>query len=312
MVLEVKHLRLVEAVATYGTLTNASKYLHLTQSALSHQLNELERRLGTPLFHRVGRRLVPTVAGERLLDAAKRTLTVLRRTEGSIKRIATGSEAVLRLTTECYTAYHWLPAILDAFAERCPKVEVQIVAEAARRPVNALMAGKVDVAVMHDPPESDKLRVIPLFEDDMLVVMSPEHRLAAQPFVQPEDFADEHLVMYTASRSDSVLFTRYLDPAGITPRKTSAIQLTEAIIEMAKAGQGIAVLARWAIEPQLRDGSLVALPMTRDGLRRQWSAVVLDQGTTPLYIREFCRLLASGPAAMANRGRERRPAAATR
>lgn len=309
MVLEVKHLRLVEAVATYGTLTNASKYLHLTQSALSHQLNELERRLGTPLFHRVGRRLVPTVAGERLLDAAKRTLTVLRRTEGSIKRIAAGSEAVLRLTTECYTAYHWLPAILDAFAERCPKVDVQIVADAARRPVNALMAGKVDVVVMNEPPKNDKLRVIPLFEDDMLVVMSPDHRLAVQQFVRPEDFADEHLVMYSASTSNSMLFKRYLDPAGIAPRKISAIQLTEAIVEMAKAGQGIAVLARWAIEPHLRDGSLVALPMTREGLRRQWSAVVLDQGSTPLYIREFCRLLTSGPAAMANRGREQRPAA---
>lgn len=308
MVLEVKHLRLVEAVATYGTLTNASKYLHLTQSALSHQLNELERRLGTPLFHRVGRRLVPTVAGERLLDAAKRTLTVLRRTEGSIKRIAAGNEAVLRLTTECYTAYHWLPAILDAFAERCPKVDVQIVADAARRPVNALMAGKVDVVVMNEPPKNDKLRVIPLFEDDMLVVMSPEHRLAVQQFVRPEDFADEHLVMYSASTSNSMLFKRYLDPAGIAPRKISAIQLTEAIVEMAKAGQGIAVLARWAIEPHLRDGSLVALPMTREGLRRQWSAVVLDQGSTPLYIREFCRLLTSGPAAMANRGREQRPA----
>lgn len=309
MVLEVKHLRLVEAVATYGTLTNASKYLHLTQSALSHQLNELERRLGTPLFHRVGRRLVPTVAGERLLDAAKRTLTVLRRTEGSIKRIAAGNEAVLRLTTECYTAYHWLPAILDAFAERCPKVDVQIVADAARRPVNALMAGKVDVVVMNEPPKNDKLRVIPLFEDDMLVVMSPDHRLAVQQFVRPEDFADEHLVMYSASTSNSMLFKRYLDPAGIAPRKISAIQLTEAIVEMAKAGQGIAVLARWAIEPHLRDGSLVALPMTREGLRRQWSAVVLDQGSTPLYIREFCRLLTSGPAAMANRGREQRPAA---
>ena len=312
MVLEVKHLRLVEAVATYGTLTNASKYLHLTQSALSHQLNELERRLGTPLFHRVGRRLVPTVAGERLLDAAKRTLTVLRRTEGSIKRIAAGNEAVLRLTTECYTAYHWLPAILDAFAERCPKVDVQIVADAARRPVNALMAGKVDVVVMNEPPKNDKLRVIPLFEDDMLVVMSPDHRLAVQQFVRPEDFADEHLVMYSASTSNSMLFKRYLDPAGIAPRKISAIQLTEAIVEMAKAGQGIAVLARWAIEPHLRDGSLVALPMTRDGLRRQWSAVVLDQGSTPLYIREFCRLLTSGPAAMAARGRERRTAAVKR
>jgi LysR family transcriptional regulator for metE and metH len=84
MILEVKHLQLVEAVAEFGSLTNAGKHLHLTQSALSHQLVELERRLATPLFHRVGRRLVPTVVGHRPLRSATRTLHILRRTEASL------------------------------------------------------------------------------------------------------------------------------------------------------------------------------------------------------------------------------------
>jgi LysR family transcriptional regulator for metE and metH len=302
VILEVKHLRLAEAVAIHGTLTNASKHLHLTQSALSHQLGELERRLGTPLFHRAGRRLVPTLAGEQLLDAARRSLSVLRRTERTIRRIASGQEAVLRLTTECYTAYHWLPAVLDQFAGRCPKVEVHIVPEASRHPLKALLTGKVDVAVMQDRPEDERLDVMPLFEDDMLVVMSPHHRLAAEPFVRPEELADEHLLMYTTSRADNLLFTRLLDPRGIVPRKVTAIQLTEAIVEMVKGGFGIAVLARWAVEPHLRDGSLLGLPLTQDGLRRQWSAVAIRQPATPLYVREFCRLLAAGPSAMARRG----------
>jgi LysR family transcriptional regulator for metE and metH len=300
VILEVKHLRLVDAVANYGSLTNASKHLHLTQSALSHQLNELERRLGIPLFHRVGRRLVPTVAGEQLMGAAKQALTVLRGAERSLRRLAAGEEAVLRLTTECYTAYHWLPPILEEFARRCPKVEVQIVAQAARFPIRSLLAGKVDVAVMHDVPADDRVQAIPLFEDDMLVVVAPGHSLAGEPFVCAEDFADEHLLMYTASTSDSVLFNRVLGPAGITPRRISAIQLTEAILEMVKAGLGISVLARWAVEPLLREGTIAARPLTRDGLRRQWSAVVLKQASTPLYIREFCRLLVPGPAALSS------------
>ncbi|HEX3867135.1 MAG TPA: LysR family transcriptional regulator [Gemmatimonadaceae bacterium] len=308
MILEVKHLRLVEAVAAHGTLTNASQYLHLTQSALSHQLNELERRLGTPLFHRVGRRLVPTIAGDRLLESAQRTLAELRRAESSIERIAAGHDAALRLTAECQTAYHWLSSILDAFARRCPTIDLQIVADPSARPLELLLAGKVDVAVMCAAPESDRVEAIPLFEDDMLVVAAPGHRFAAMPFVRPEDFIDEHLLMYTPSPADSVVFGRCLDPAGVAPRRVSTIRLTEAMVEMAKAGLGVAVLAEWAVEQHLRDGSLIGRPITRNGLRRQWSAMVMKRPAPPLYVREFCRLLTPGPAAMLSHRISRRNA----
>lgn len=305
MILEVKHLRLVEAVASYGTLTNAGKHLNLTQSALSHQLNELERRLGTPLFHRVGRRLVPTVAGERLLEAAKRTLTILRRTEGTLKRIAAGQEAVLRLTTECYTAYHWLPAILEEFGRRCPKVEVQVVAEATRRPIEALLAGKIDVAIMHNPVRDDRIESTPLFEDEMVVVAAPSHPLAKAAFVRPEDFADEHLLVYTPLQAEDLIVRRVLGPAGVMPRRVTAIQLTEAMLEMVRAGLGISVLARWAAEPQVASGAVRAIRLTQHGLMREWSAGVLRQQTTPLYIREFCRLLSAGPTSLSMEKREK-------
>jgi LysR family transcriptional regulator for metE and metH len=305
VILEVKHLRLVEAVASYGTLTNAGKHLNLTQSALSHQLNELERRLGTPLFHRVGRRLVPTVAGERLLEAAKRTLTILRRTEGTLKRIAAGQEAVLRLTTECYTAYHWLPAILEEFGRRCPKVEVQVVAEATRRPIEALLAGKIDVAIMHNPVRDDRIESTPLFEDEMVVVAAPSHPLAKAAFVRPEDFADEHLLVYTPLQAEDLIVRRVLGPAGVMPRRVTAIQLTEAMLEMVRAGLGISVLARWAAEPQVASGAVRAIRLTQHGLMREWSAGVLRQQTTPLYIREFCRLLSAGPTSLSMEKREK-------
>ena len=298
MILEVKHLRLVEAVANYGTLTNAGKHLNLTQSALSHQLNDLERRLTTPLFHRVGRRLVPTLAGERLLEGAKRSLAILRHTEGSLKRIASGQEAVLRLTTECYTAYHWLPAILEEFARRCPKVDVQVVAEATRRPIEALLAGKIDVGIIYDAVVDDRIDCVPLFEDEMVVVMAPSHPFAHKPFVRAEDLADEHLLVYTPLSPDGLIMQRVLTPAGVQPRRVTAIQLTEAMLEMVRAGLGVSILARWAVQPHLASGMLRGIPVTQSGLRRQWSAAVLRQQAPPLYIREFCRLLSGGPGAM--------------
>src|SRR5215207_5298453 len=104
MTLEVRHLQLVDAVATGGTLTAASRTLHLTQSALSHQLIGLERQLGVALFHRAGKRMVPTVAGLKVLDAAHATLGPLRRTEQALRALATGATGVLRLATECETS----------------------------------------------------------------------------------------------------------------------------------------------------------------------------------------------------------------
>ena len=200
MILEVKHLQLVEAVAAYGSLTNAGKHLHLTQSALSHQLGELERRLGTPLFHRVGRRLVPTLAGDRLLRSATRALSILRRTESSLKRIAAGHEALLRFSTACYTTYHWLSPLLEEYARRCPKVEVQVVAEATRRPIEALLAGKIDVGIVSDVVPDDRIEFVPLFDDEVVLIVPPTHRLAMRSYVTAQDFVDEHLLVYTEPR----------------------------------------------------------------------------------------------------------------
>jgi len=99
MILETRHLRLVAAVAEHGTLTRAGRVRHLTQSGLSRQLLDLETRLGLPLFHRLGKRMVPTPAGERLLMAARRALPQLSDIEEELRRLAGGRAAILRVST---------------------------------------------------------------------------------------------------------------------------------------------------------------------------------------------------------------------
>ena len=84
MHLEVRHLKLVVAIADAGGVTRAGERLFLTQSALSHQLKDIEQRLGSPLFIRAGRRMVLTPAGQRLLESARSILAELERTEAEI------------------------------------------------------------------------------------------------------------------------------------------------------------------------------------------------------------------------------------
>src|SRR6188768_3050571 len=135
MTLDVRHLELVRAVAGAGGLSRATSVLHLTESALSRQLTALEEALGARLFLRTGRRMLLTPAGERLLQSAGGVLETLRRTEEEIRRLSADGAGLLRLATECYTCYHWLPALLSDFSARHPRVELRILAEATRHPL---------------------------------------------------------------------------------------------------------------------------------------------------------------------------------
>ncbi|HKP15839.1 MAG TPA: LysR family transcriptional regulator [Gemmatimonadaceae bacterium] len=291
MKLETRHLRLVVGIADFGSLTRAGHQLHLTQSALSHQLSDLEAQLGVRLFDRMGKRMEPTAAGERLIARARIALQQLREMEHEVKQIASGRDAVIRVATECYTCYHWLPQLLKAFGERYPKVEIQIVPGATARPIRALLAGKIDVCIVLQLPRDRRVEGTPLFDDELVAVVAPTHPLASRAYLEAADFATEHLLNYSPPE-ESHLYQRLLTPAGVVPRQLSLIQLTEAMIELTKAGMGIAALARWAVEPHVRAGTLRAIPLTPTGLQRRWYSATRASKNKPVYLSEFEQFVA--------------------
>jgi len=290
MDLEVRHLRLVSAVADCGSLTRAGDRLHLTQSALSHQLRDIESRLGAALFLRVGKRLVLTPAGERLLASAREVLARLHQTEHDIRQMGRDHAGVLRLTTECYTCYHWLPPLLTKYRRKFPRVEVRIDVDATRQPVETLLAGKVDVALMSTPVRDRRLLATPIFDDELIVIAATTHPFAKKTHVKVADMHGETLLLYPP-KEDSLVLNEVLLPAGAVPGRIDEIQLTEAIIELVKAGLGVSVIARWAVEPIVKSGALVARPLTARGLHRRWSAVMPKDLAKADFVREFIDLL---------------------
>jgi len=290
--LEIRDLRLVQAIAEEGTMTRAGARLHITQSALSHQLTQLEAVLGVSLFHRAPRGMTLTSAGEELLECALQVLADLKRAEDRIKAAGNFERGVLRIATECYTCYHWLPARIKEYHERFPDVEVRIVAEATRNPVPALLAGDLEVAITSHRPLQPSLAVRELFDDELVAILPPQHALASRSRLRPADFAGEHLITYSVPPEQLTLFQEYLNPARVKPRRVSRVDLTEAMIEMVKAGLGIAVLARWAVARHLNPATLKAVPLSRGGFQRTWYAATLKSKTRPVWLDAFLDLLA--------------------
>jgi LysR family transcriptional regulator, regulator for metE and metH len=274
MDLEIRHLRLVDMIAREGGLTAASAKLYVTQSALSHQLREIEEKLGTPLFLRLNRKMILTEAGRCVLKSAQSILSELNSTEQEVRRLADGSEGVLRISTQCNTCYHWLPALIQKFQVRYPRVDVQINVEATRDPYQALWKGELDLALLYSIPRKKGLQSYPLFRDELTAILHPDHPLSKKSFLTAQNFTDENLLMYMTPREESLLFQKVLTPAGVMPAKVTQVMLTEAIIEMVKAGLGISVMSRWLTAPYVRDRVVRAVRVTKKGLIRNWVAAV--------------------------------------
>lgn len=292
MDLEVRHLRLIAGIAQAGTMTKAAEGLHLTQSALSHQLRDIESRFNTPFFLRVGKRMVLTAAGQRVLDGAGRILQDLARVEEDVRRIAEQRDGVIRVATQCNTGYHWLPPLLSAFGRKHPRVTINILPDATDRPIEALIDGRLDLAILTNETSDSRLRLRRLFGDEMVALVSRDHPLAARPWLSVGELASEHLLLYSSSPEESFVLQRVLAPAGHTPARLSFIMLTEAMIEMARAGLGVAVLPRWSAQPSIAARSLIALSITRRGIRRYWTAATLKaQARTP-WLEDFIELIA--------------------
>jgi LysR family transcriptional regulator for metE and metH len=293
MDLEVRHLRLIAGIAEAGSMTKAATGLHLTQSALSHQLRDIESRFNTAFFLRVGKRMVLTAAGRRVLESAGRILDELGRVEEDIRQLAQQRDGMIRVATQCNTGYHWLPPLLARFNRKHPRVSVSIMADATDRPVQALVNGQIDLAILTNDVIDPRLRLRRLFTDEMVALVSRQHPWASRAWVSPRQLATEHLLLYSSAPEESFVLRRILGPAGLTPTRFTFIMLTEAMIEMAKAGLGVAVLPRWSAQAAIATRSIVPLSITRRGIRRNWTAATLKALAEPAWLADFIELIAA-------------------
>jgi LysR family transcriptional regulator for metE and metH len=289
--MDIKHLLLIETVATEGSLSGAARKLFLTQSALSHQLKEIEMQMGTEAFHRVNKKLVLTHAGNIVLAAARRILPLVEDVDHELKKYTSGEVGQLRLCTECYTCYHWLPALMKKFNHEYPNVEIQINTENVNQPLHLVRNAKVDLAIVHRIEKDNNIDYVDLFKDEMILIVSARNPLAQYPVILPDHFADQVLITHSAKGERGIIFQEVLTPAGISVKKIVYVQLTEAVVEMVRAGIGIAVMPKWAMKPYLVNGDLSVKKITTKGLIRRWYAASLKANKKIEHLQFFIQLL---------------------
>jgi len=280
--LSTTHLALMAAIAETGVVGAAAARLGLTQSAASHRLREAERRVGRALVVRRSTGVTLTPEGERLAAFAARFLGELARLEREIE--GPTDRRVARFGQATYSRYHWLPAFLDHVAETDPGLSLDLYGGATARPLASLLEGAVDVsAVYARPGASQRFAWHHLGRDPIVAVMAPGHRLAAEPYLASEHLIDERLYLYPFAQEPGFEWEALLGPPTAPFRNIAMMATPEAVIDLVRAGFGTSFFSRWAIEPELAAGALVAVPLGAEGMALDWWAVTRagEDETTP-------------------------------
>ncbi|NPC76174.1 LysR family transcriptional regulator [Corallococcus exiguus] len=268
--LDVRDLRVVLALASAGTTARAAAALHLTQPAVSRALLAAEERLGTRLFDRTPRGLVPTPAGQELVAGATRILVELGDLEHRV-RAPVAPSIRLRLVCECYTAYHWLPSALVTLRKSLPGLHLSLAVEHTQAPVPALVAGELDVALLTTStvPRAG-LETRPLFSDEIIFVVAASHPLASRRALTREDLREHTILTGQTPAAESQWFMTQVFGRERPRLRVERLPLTEAILDVARAGLGVAVLSEWISTPHLGKGDLVVKRLASGPLRRPW------------------------------------------
>ena len=285
-ILEIRHLKTLHALREAGNLLRAATLLNVTQSALSHQIKQLEDHHGTRLFERKSIPVRFTPAGERLLKLADAVLPQVAESERDLVRMAQGVAGQLRIAVECHTCFDWLMPAMDIFRKRWPEVELDIVSGFQADPVGLLYEHKADVAIVAEIDLDEKVDYHPLFSFEIVALLAHDHPLAAHDFLVAEDFASDTLITYPVPDDMLDVVRQVLKPAGVKAARRTT-ELTVAMLQLVASRRGIATLPIWAAQNYLNRDYVMSKRITPAGLIGKLYAACLPEASQKPYLADF-------------------------
>ncbi|HUH40531.1 MAG TPA: LysR family transcriptional regulator [Castellaniella sp.] len=285
--IEVRHMETLLAIRDGGSLQEAAERLHLTQSALSHQLRDLEVRLKVLLLNRRTRPARLTTAALRIIELAEDVLPRIKATERELQRLAEGRTGRLHVAIDCHSCFQWLMPALDRFRQAWPDVSLDLSAAFSFAPLPALLRGDLDVVITSDPETNEAIRYTPLFGYELVLAVSRLGPFAGASHIEAHQLADQVLITYPVDRERLDVFTAFLDPEGIEPSAIRTAELTPMIVQLVASGRGVAALPNWALTEYGDQGWLQICHLGEHGVWRTLYAATRSEDADASYIQAF-------------------------
>lgn len=268
---DVHQLKSFLAVAENLSFTRAAETLFLTQSAVSHQIADLERSLGVELFIRHGRTIELTASGRVLVERARRVFSELRDAQAAVVAAARPDLGRLRIGASSTACQYLIPESLREFRECFPNYSLTITPGDSPAVAERVLEGSIDLGIMVKTEQRLKLHYVDLFDDELGFVVSALHPWARSGKVERKELAKQKMVFYSRNSATFRLVERFFLRMKTPLPDWIELGSMEAIKELVKLGLGVSLMSKWICREELAQKSLVWLAAPGGKLGRTWS-----------------------------------------
>jgi DNA-binding transcriptional LysR family regulator len=269
-----RQLRAFSAVAQHHSFVRAARQLHLTPSAVSLQIKELEQSVGLPLVGRSGRASCLTAAGEVLLADVNRALSALKDADDKVNRLHGGETGVVSVGMVSNAKY-FMPGFLARFHAVHPGIGLRVSVGNRAQLLRQLADSEVDFAIMGQPPEQLDVRSEVLAPQPLGILAAPEHRLADARAIPTAALADCEFIVREPGSGTRAAMERFFHQSQISPPLIMELPCNESIKQAVMANMGLAFLSLHTAPHELSGRTLVALDVVGLPLIRCWHVVSL-------------------------------------
>jgi len=267
--MDLRQLEIIRAIADSGSFTAAGAKLHVSQSAISRQILLLEDELGEPVFHRIGRRIRITPAGESLLQLSHRVFQDLQDTVSAISDKQESLNGAMRLVGGMTVCLYVFPALLAEMRRVHPHLDLKITVGTAERSIAMLRSGAGDLGLITLPVEAADLVSVPVLEEELLLVTYPTHPLAKKKVITPADLSRQHFIVFETGSITRKLVEEFFAQERIKPEIVMETENVEIIKAMVRHGLGISIVPWQAAAADVRTKQLFCSRISGHPLKRQ-------------------------------------------
>jgi DNA-binding transcriptional LysR family regulator len=287
---DLRQLEIIRAIADTGSFTAAGEKLHVSQSAISRQILLLEEELGEPVFHRIGRRIRITPAGESLLQLSHRVFQDLQETVSSIGDKRESLRGTMRLVGGMTVCLYVFPALLAEVRRVHPQLDLKITVGSAERSIAMLRSGAGDVGMITLPVEATDLVSVPVLEEELLLVTYPTHPLAKKKSIAPADLDRQDFVLFETGSVTRRLVESFFAREHLDPEIIMETENVEIIKAMVRNGLGISIIPWQAAAADVRAGHLFCSRIAGHSLVRQTGWLYPKMSRLPRTVSEVLRV----------------------
>lgn len=267
---DLRQLRAFVAVSEEGSFTLAARRIFVTQSAVSHSLRTLEEQLGCKLLDRSGKKVIPTAEGELLLRRCRTALREIDQVEQDLEGLRRWGQTRIRIGAPHSLCHFLLPSVLREFRDCFPRCEPVIEVGDTSMLLDQLADTRLDLVIGLRLRGRSIEGYRPMFADSLAFVVSPFHPWAQDPSTIGSTLGEQQFIVYAKATETYRLIEGWLEERVGGVLKPLVLGDMQAIIEMAKIGIGVGIVAPWVAAREIEEGSLKLIQAGEGGLGREW------------------------------------------